>query len=136
MCLPLGGECRNDISAHIDERRLFVRRDDVDQSLGVEHVVAHAGEASGVVTRHSRWIVRFLVERLDKAALVGFYNTELVGFITVNRNCRNGDTCSRGDVLVDHLPWIHAVDVICSKHCDVVGSFVVDEVEVLVDRIG
>ena len=43
---------------------------------------------------------------------------------------------ARLDVLLDHLPRIHAVDVVGAEHADVVGPLVVDQVEVLVDRVG
>ena len=38
-------------------------------------------------------------------------------------------------MLVDHLPWIHAVDVVRAEDADRVWPLVEDEVEVLVDRV-
>ena len=40
------------------------------------------------------------------------------------------------DVLVDHLARVHAVDVVGAEHDHVVGPLVVEQVEVLVDRVG
>ena len=39
-------------------------------------------------------------------------------------------------MLVDHLARIHAVDVVGAEHADRVRALVVDEVQVLVDRVG
>ena len=39
-------------------------------------------------------------------------------------------------MLIDHLLWIHPIDVVSTKHDDVVGFFVVDKVQRLSDGIG
>ncbi len=39
-------------------------------------------------------------------------------------------------MLLDHLPWVHPEDVVGAEDADVAGPLVVDQVQVLVDRVG
>ena len=48
----------------------------------------------------------------------------------------DGDACAAADVLVDHLPGVHPVDVVGTEDHDVIGVLVVDEVQRLEDRVG
>ena len=76
------------------------------------------------------------MEGLDETCLVGFDDTELARLVAINRDRCDGDACTRCDVLVDHLTGVHSIDVVSTKDRHVVGSFVVNEVEVLIDRVG
>ena len=40
------------------------------------------------------------------------------------------------DVVLDHLARVHAVDVVCAEDTDEIRALVVEQVEVLVDRVG
>ena len=53
-----------------------------------------------------------------------------------DRDRRDGDAGPHLEVVLDHLAWIHAVDVVGAEHAHEVGTLVVDQVEVLVDRVG
>ena len=66
----------------------------------------------------------------------GLDHAELVGLGERHPDPGHGDTGTRGDVLLEHLVGIHAVDVVRPEHQDVVRALVADDVEVLEDRIG
>ena len=85
---------------------------------------------------HGRRIGGLFQERLDRPAVLrGLDHAERGGLGARHRNRRHGQARSRGHVLVDHLPWIHPVDVIGAEDDHQVGLVVVDEVERLVDRV-
>ena len=127
---------RDDVATEIGvEVVLAGGADDVDERLGVEHVVAHAGQAARLVARHRRRVRRLLVERLDLAVGVGLDDTEALGLLEADRDRRNGDAGLGVQVLVDELADVHPVDVVGAEHAHDIGILVADQVQVLVDRI-
>ena len=66
----------------------------------------------------------------------GLDDAELVGLLDRHADRRDGHARAGGDVLLDHLARVHAVDVVGAEDDDVLGPLVVDQVEVLVDRVG
>ena len=116
---------------------LGIGGDRIHQRLGREHVVPHRrvhlvggiGERLGVG--------RLLAEGRDPAAVRrGLDHAELVGLFDRGTDRGDGDGRAAIDVLGDHLARVHPVDVIGTEHDDVVGPLIMDQVEVLVDRIG
>ena len=78
-----------------------------------------------------------LDEPLDRAAVgSGLDHPELVGLLLGHPDPRDRDAGAGGDVLVDHLLRVHAVDVVGAEHHDVLRALVVDEVEALEDGVG
>ena len=68
---------------------------------------------------------------------VGVDDAELVGLLLRGTRMPGDGHAGAGlHVLVDHLPRVHAVDVVGAEHDDDVGPLVVDEVEALEDRVG
>ena len=116
--------------------RALARRDDVDQRLRVEHVVAHRGEAALVVAGHRRWFLDLLVEVEDPPVGVGLDDAELAGLVLGHGDRRHGHPGADLDVVIDHLLRVHAVDVVGTEHADEIRILVRDQVEVLVDRVG
>ena len=118
----------------------LVRRvlgDDLAQHVRAEDVVAHrrvhlvgrVGQALGVL--------RLLPEGRDPAAVgARLDHAELVRL--PDRRAQRGDRHAGAalDVLLDHLARVHAVDVVGAEHDHVVRALVVEQVEVLVDRVG
>ena len=109
---------------------------DVDERRGVEDVVAHRRQAPAVVTGHRRWLGDLLVEVEDLALLVDLDHPERRGLALGDRDRGDGDAGTRLEVVLDHLARVHAVDVIGAEHADEIRALVVDQVEVLVDRVG
>ena len=133
----LGGERRDDVPTDVGVLVVLAGgRDDVDERLGVEHVVAHARQATGVVTWHRRRRRRLLVKREDLAVGRRLDDAERLRVLVRHRDSRDGDTGTRLDVALDHLARVHPVDVVGPEHRDVIGVLVADEVEVLVDGVG
>ena len=58
------------------------------------------------------------------------------GFRARHPDARDGRTRTALDVELDHLLGVHPVHVIGAEHDDVVGIFVVDQVQRLVDGVG
>ena len=66
----------------------------------------------------------------------GLDHAELVGLL--DRRAQRGDrhALAAGDVLLDHLARVHAVDVVGAEDDDVLRALVGDQVVVLEDRVG
>ena len=131
------GERRDDVTADVRGRPVLAgRRDDVDERLGVEHVVPHAGQAAGAVARHGGRRGRLLVEGDDLALGVALDDAERLGLLVAHGDGGNGDARTAVQVVVHHLARVHPVDVVGAEHAHDVGVLVGDQVEVLVDRVG
>ena len=129
------GERRDHVSAEVGERAL-PWRDDIDQRLRVEHVVAHRREAALVVAGHRRRLLDLLVEVEDQTVGVGLDDPELARLVLRDGDRRHRHPGADFPVVVDHLARVHPVDVVGAEHADEVGALVGDQIEVLVDRVG
>ena len=63
-------------------------------------------------------------------------DAELVGQRDGLADGRDGGARARGDVRLDHLREVHAVDVVGADHDDDVGLLVAEQVEALQDGVG
>ena len=81
-------------------------------------------------------VVDLLVEREDLAVDVRLDHPERLRLVPRHGDRRHRDAGIAPDVLLDHLARIHAIDVVGAEHRHHVGAFVLDQVEVLVDRVG
>ena len=133
-------ELGDDVAAEVVGRRLVgsVARDRVDQDVGGEDVVPHRREHLAGRLGHPDRVLRLLAKGADRARVrIGLDHAELAGASRSGRGCPA--TVMPGaerDVLLDHLARIHAVDVVGAEDADVPRPLVVDEVQVLVDRVG
>ena len=118
------------------EARVRVRRDDLDQCLGREHVVAHRGINLVGRVGKADGVGRLLAEGRDRAPVRrGLDHAELVGLLDRHADRRDGHRRARVDVLFEHLPRVHPVDVVGAEDDHVLGSLVAQQVEVLEDRV-
>jgi len=114
-----------------------VRGDGFDQQVGAEDVVAHRGEDEVRRVRQADWIGWLLMKALMRfPSAAGSMMPNSPACVIGHAHPCHGHAGARCEVVVDHLARIHAVDVVGAEHADRVGALVVDEVEVLVDRIG
>ena len=137
--LPSLDEVGDDVAADVVRRGLVggVADDGVDQHVGREHVVPHRREHLAGRLRHPDRVARLLAERPDRARVgVGLDHAELAGALDRDPDPRDREPGSERDVLLEHLARIHPEDVVGAEDADVVGPLVVDQVQVLVDRVG
>ena len=137
--LPALDQHRDQVAADVVLGRLVLRvlGDDPAQHVRAEDVVAHRREDLVGRVRQPLRVLRLLAERGDRAA-VGrrLDHAELVGLLDRRAQRRDRDAGAALDVLLDHLARVHAVDVVGAEHDHVVRALVVEQVEVLVDRVG
>jgi hypothetical protein len=114
-----------------------VVHDLLHQLPGGEEVVAHRGEAAGGVAGDGLGGVAGLLHEADHPPLaVNLDDAELLGLFHPHRDGRHRQVGLVVDVEVEHLPHVHAVDVVGAEHEGVLGLLVGDDVEVLVDGVG
>jgi len=135
-----GHEGGDDVATHVVPApgEIVVAGHGVDEDVGGEDVVAHAGEDLVRAVRESLGVRRLLAEGRDlcRVLVVDLDDSELVGHVDRLADGRHGHARARLDVLVDHLGEVHPVDVVSAHDDDDVRLLVGDGVEALVDRVG
>ena len=129
---------RDEVAANVVFRRLTrsVVGGEVHQHLGGEDVVTHRCQNFVGRVGQARGILGLLEELLDAVrAFADGDDAELIGFGSRSTNASDRGTKAALDVFIEHLASIDSVDVVGAEHDDVLGSFVVDQIEVLIDRI-
>jgi hypothetical protein len=110
--------------------------DGVDQHLGGEDVVAHRHVGLLGIVRRAGRVGGLLHELADAPSVVGVDAPERRRFAARHPDTGDGGPGAALDVLLNHLPGIHPVHVVGTEDHDVVGVFVVDQVQRLVDGVG
>jgi len=129
---------RHDAAAHVVYRVLVlgVLSQRIKQRLSAEHVVAHGRECLVRTPRQSRRIQRLLEESGHPLVRADIDDTEGARLGARYPDACDGGTRTGVDVLLHHLPRVHAVHVIGAEHHDVVRLLVVDQIGRLQDRVG
>jgi hypothetical protein len=106
------------------------------QTLGVEHVNAHADQCPIRLTRHGRWTRRLFLESDDAAPVVNGHHTKLAGFLDGHFNASHRDISTACNVLFQQHTVVHFVDVVAAQNHHIFGAGFVHHADVLVHRIG
>ena len=137
---PLVDEPGHDAAAHVVLGGLIggVDRHGLQERVGVHDVVAHRGQDLIGGVRQTGGLLGLLHEGLDPAAVgrVGLDDAELVRQGPRLTDARDGAGQTGGDVVLQHLGEVHAVDVVRTGDDHIVRALVVEQVEGLVDRVG
>jgi len=114
--------------------RVLVQR--LDQHVGVEYVDAHGHKRLVRPSGAARRAGGLFQERLDGVTVgADLHDAEVRRLRLRHRDRRDRDPRSPGQVLVDHLHGVHAVDVIGSADHDEVRPVFVEQAQRLVDRV-
>ena len=108
---------------------------EVEQEFGVEHVDAHRGERHVGLAGHRRRILGLFEEVDDPVGLVDVHHAEARRLLARDFEAADGDVRAALDVLGEHLLVVHLVDVVARQNDDVARRVVLDDVDVLIDRI-
>ena len=113
-----------------------IRGDGFDERLRREDVIAHRGVHLVGRVWQRLGVARLFTERADPPPVRRrLDHPELVGLLDRRADRRHRDRRAARRVLLDHLARIHAVDVVGTEDDDVLRPLVVDQVEVLMDRV-
>ena len=100
-----------------------------DEDVGAEDVDAHRGEV-GI------GLVGLLGELRHGVVVVLGDDAKARGLGPVHRHDRDGEVRVVGDVALDHLAVVHAVQVVAGQDDDVLGVVALDVADVLIDGVG
>src|SRR3954451_17551558 len=130
-------EHREDAAAHVMHGTLVVRvlAHGLQQHVGAEHVVAHRHVRRLRVVGQPRRVGRLLEKSVDAPAVTGLDDAEVARLPAGHPDAGDRHPDTGLDVLAQHLPRVHPVDVVRAEHDDVLRLLVVDEVQRLVDRV-
>ena len=109
----------------------------LDQRPGREHVVAHRTQAVlGIAGDGDRIVVGLFLKTDDAPVLVDLDDAELVRLRLLDRQAGDGRDRPLLEVEVGHLADVHLVDVVGAEHEHRVRPVLLDQVQVLEDRVG
>ncbi|PAV92443.1 hypothetical protein WR25_20465 [Diploscapter pachys] len=131
-------EVRNDVLAEIARgaRRVGVAAQLFDQELRAEDVDAEAGERDVGLARDRRRIGRLFDEVDDPVGLIDVHHAERDRLHPRNLHAGNRDVGATVAMLLEHHFVIHLVDVIAGQDHHIFDVIGLDDVDVLVDRVG
>jgi hypothetical protein len=107
-----------------------------DQDFVVKKVIAHRHERIIRLSRDGFRIFRLLVKANDPPIGIDFDNAELGGLFDLDRERGDGDIGGFFLMLVDHLPDIHAIDVIRAENGDQFGIVPFEQIQILIHAVG
>ena len=105
------------------------------QEPGVEHVDAHAGERAPGLAGNGRRAGRLFQEAAHAHVLVHAHHAEAARFLYRHVDAADRHVGLLGDVVGEHVPVVHLVDVVAGQDQDVLRVVALEDVHVLVDGI-
>ena len=115
-------------------RRVALER--LAQELGVDDVDAHRRERDALAPRHRLRLLRLLVEAHDAMIGTERHDAELVRLRDRHLHAADRDVGAALLVERDQRPVVHLVDVIAGENQHRLGAMLMNDVEILVNRIG
>ena len=115
---------------------LGVAAQQVDEELGAEDVDAHRGQRHVGLAGDAGRVGRLLDEGGDPVLVVDVHDAEADGLHPRHLEAADGDVGALVDVLLEHQLVVHLVDVVAGEDDHELRLVVVDDVDVLVDRVG
>ncbi len=79
---------------------------------------------------------RFFFKPDDAMVGVGLHDAKFFGFVDVDLERGDRQVGVVGFMKIDHLAVVHLIDVIASKDDDVLGAFLFERVDVLINGVG
>ena len=135
----VGDEIGDDVLAEVVRRIRIggVAAQLIDQELGLEHVDAHAAQRGVRIAGHRRRVLRLLEERRGCGRSRRRAMTpKPLRLVQRRLEAADRHVGVRLDVLLQHLLVVHLVDVVAGQHDHVVRRVALDDVDVLIDRVG
>ena len=134
----LGDEVGNDVLAEIMRGVGIggVAPQLLDQEFRVEDVDAHAAQRHVRLARHRRRVLRLLQERQDVVLRIDVHDAEPLGFLQRGLETPDRHVGAGLDVLLQHLFVVHLVDMVARQDDHVLRRVALDDVDVLIDRVG
>ena len=127
---------RNDVLAEVMRAaRPRVPVEVVEKYARLEHVYAHRRQAMGAVVVHRLGMFGLLLEAPDAVVAVYGHDAVMARHRNGHLGRRNCQVRALGIMEIDHLAVIHLVDVIARKDQDMVWLFILDRVDILIERI-
>ena len=102
----------------------------------VEDVDAHAGERHRVAAGHGGRVLGFFHKVGDAAFGVHRHHAKRRGFFARHFNAAHGAARARSHMVLQHERVVHFVDMVAGQHHHVFGVAGLDDVHVLVNRVG
>ena len=131
-------EVRDDVLAEIARRsrRLGIAAEFVEQQFGVKDVDPHRCQRDVRVAGDRGRVGGLLDERGDVVVLVHGHNAEADRLHPRHFEAGDGDVRAGLAMLLQDQLVVHLVDVVAGQDDHVFGRVALDDVDVLVDRIG
>ncbi len=130
----IGDDVLAEIVARIADRRRRARSWS-NRNFVVEHINAHAGQRHVGLARHGRRIFGFsrksMIRRSRRQAMTPKPSPPRADFETAD-----GHVGVLVDMLLQHLLIVHLVDVIAGEEHDIFGVVALEDVDILIDRVG
>ncbi|MND93382.1 hypothetical protein D3C80_855680 [compost metagenome] len=108
----------------------------LDEEAGIEDVDAHRRQGALGIAGNARWDLRLFDELYHAVLVVDGHHAELAGIGNRHVDAGHRHVGALAGMGGQHAPIVHLVDVVAGDDQHVLGVAAVDEVQVLVNRIG
>ena len=112
------------------------RRSWSNRNFGGEDIDAHAGQRLVGLVRHAGRVFWLLQKRHDAVGAVDRHNAETGRFLARHLDAADRHIGLTFVVHLQHRLVVHLVDVVAGENDDVVRTVALDDVDVLIHRIG
>ncbi len=131
-------DVRNNVLAEVVARVLVggIAAQFLEQEFGVEHIDAHRRQRHVRLVRHGRRILGLFDERQDLVVVIDIHHAKAGCLLARHFQAADRDVGALVHVLLQHLLVVHLVDVVAREQHDELRVVALDDVDVLIDRVG